>query len=131
MTTGSVEYAPPTLNNEETFRRRLNHQERSITKEQRPLYLPCTWILEKYRKNPCIRLGSYNYRVESHVGPSAKQLQPVVSVIDTGAGPNITAKRLLSDELSNKIRNDEELVNLVDANGKPLQLMGPSHYLQR
>ena len=124
MTTGSVEYAPPTLNNEEAFRRRLSHQKRSTTKEQRPFYLRSTWILKKYRKNPCLRLGSYNYKVESHVGPPAKLLQPVVRVIDTGAGPNLIANRLLSEELSNKIRNDQELVDLVDANGKPLQLIG-------
>ena len=53
-----------------------------------------------------------------------KKVEPVLAVLDAGCGPNLIARDSSSDEILRKIKRDRELMNLVDANGNPLNLMG-------
>ena len=71
-----------------------------------------------------LKLSAYNYKVEAYVGLTASQLKPVLSVLDTGCGPNLIAKAALSDETLKKLNTERQNAKLVDANGRPLNLLG-------
>ena len=94
------------------------------TDNDRPFYLPASIPLEEYEKDSVMRLGAYNYKVECHVGPTHRALRPVLSVLDSGAGPNLIAQSVLAESLQEKVQNNLKMVNLIDANGKPLKLLG-------
>ena len=94
-----------------------------IQETERPFYLPKRIDVSTYRKDPCLKLGAHNYKIETQLRLT-NNFEFVVSVIDTGAGPNLISRKLLNDELKLRIKTNRELVNLVDANGKPLDLLG-------
>ena len=80
--------------------------------------------LSNFRGESCLKLGSHNYKVEAQLKLSGTNFEHVVSVIDTGAGPNLISRKILSEELRQRIKPEREFVKLVDANGKPLDLIG-------
>ena len=91
---------------------------------QRPHYLPKHVTAEEYKGNQVLKLGGHNYKVEAKIASNDTDLKPVLTVADTGAGPNlISLGSLDSGDLVN-IRKDKALVKLIDANGKSLHLLG-------
>ena len=72
----------------------------------RPSYLPANLTLQEYRNNPVINLGAPNYKVDTYAGPTSASMDPVLAVLDTGCGPNLVARELLSDEVLRKLKRD-------------------------
>ena len=68
--------------------------------------------LSSYRVNPLCFLSLYNYKVSASVGVSADRCVPRLSVLDTGAGPNLIREDLLPQDVVNRAMREREIVNL-------------------
>ena len=90
----------------------------------RPFGLPKRTTLEEYRRDPVLRLGRYNYKVACTLGRTKDDLHPVLTVLDSGAGPNLIARGVLPDLSDEEIDSSKEIVRLNDANGRPLRTRG-------
>lgn len=91
---------------------------------QRPFGLPKTMTVAEYRASPICYLSAWNYKVEALVGPTAETQVEQLTVIDTGAGPNLIRADLLPDEALLKLDQSREMVNLASASNHRLQVMG-------
>ncbi len=59
-----------------------------------PLGLPPRTTIGEYRANSICALSWFDYKVDARIGPSIKSQQQRLTVIDTGAGPNLIERNL-------------------------------------
>ena len=82
------------------------------------------WNRVKSPKNPDLIfvLTRRNYKVYTDIGSSTSTIRRILSILDTGAGPNF----IRSDELNGieAVIRQGPLPDICDANNKPLQLLG-------
>ena len=92
--------------------------------KQRPYGIPPKRTYESYIEDPVFYLSPYNYKVNASVGTSRRSLKCFLSIFDTGAGPNIVRKDILSaDDLSN-LDKSRHIANLSSASKHPLDVLG-------
>eukprot|EP00171_Calliarthron_tuberculosum_P004090 IDg4090t1 len=80
--------------------------------------------LEEYRTNPVCHLSYFNYMLEARDGRTKDTQQQLLTVLDTGAGPNLIRSALLSEESLRPLENHKEVVNLSSASKHRLDVMG-------
>ncbi len=88
--------------------------------------LPSYLKIEEYRRDPLCYLSSFKYKVEAAVGPTAAALQPLLTVLDTGARPNLTRADLLPPEILDELDSEREIVRLASASDHRLDVFGAS-----
>lgn len=91
---------------------------------QTPFGIPPTRTLEDYRNEPVCYLSKHNYKLAAEVGPSRKTQQPRLTVLDTGAGPNLIRTDLLPQRLLDELDRTREIVNLARASQHRLEVLG-------
>lgn len=91
---------------------------------QRPFGLPAKVSIQEYRASPICFLSPWNYKVEALVGPTAETQVQLLTVLDTGAGPNLIRADLLPDDTLLKLDKSREMVNLASASNHRLHVMG-------
>ena len=91
---------------------------------ERPFGLPKVIHLQDYNDNPVLRLGKFNYKLPVSAGRALNKKSPVLSVMDTGAGPNLIARHALPELPSMTYNTSRVIENLHDANGRPLRTRG-------
>ena len=90
----------------------------------RPYGLP-KWIrLEDYVANPVCYLSTHNYKIQASVGSQVDSLTTRLSVLDTGAVPNLVRLDVLSPADRKKISTTRECVNLSSATNHRLHTVG-------
>ena len=90
---------------------------------KRPYGLP-SWVkLTDYLSQTVCFLSSYNYKLEAQVGLDDK-LKAVLTVMDTGAGPNIIRYDIVPAEARAKIDTSIDTVNLASASNHRLETVG-------
>ena len=92
--------------------------------DERPYGIPRGVSFEDYKEDPICKLSLYNYKVEASVGTSTNSLTPVLSVFDTGAGPNIIRADILPDEVLSSLQTSREIANLSSASQHKLDTLG-------
>ena len=91
---------------------------------KRPFGLPRHIPLSRYRVNPVCALSVYNYKVEAALGPSADSCTRMLTVFDTGAGPNLIRADLLPPGVIKTACQKREIVTLRSASKHRLETMG-------
>ena len=66
-----------------------SHNATKVTHNVDPWGLPKKMTLKEYRANPVCHLSAFNYKVNAKVGATRADQKYVLSVLDTGAGPNL------------------------------------------
>lgn len=93
----------------------------------RPFGLP-RWVNSvQYARSQVCFLSSFNYKVEASIGPDIQTLRPVLTVLDTGAGPNLIRADLLPPAALEACDKDREVVNLSSASNHRLETLGVLH----
>lgn len=95
----------------------------------RPYGLPRWVTMSAYRSDPVCALSLYNYKVEAQIGASRHSLMPVVSVIDTGAGPNLVKAELVPAQVLQSLDSNRQVVNLASASNHRLETLGVVHLI--
>ena len=90
----------------------------------KPFGLPKETKVEEYRADPLCTLSSLNYKVEASINTHKDTWRPLLSVLDTGAGPNLIRADLLPEPVLHKLDTSREVVNLSSASGHGLDVLG-------
>ena len=90
----------------------------------RPFGLPTNVTVEDYRKDPICFLSTYNYKVAASIGPSVESTSAILTVFDTGAGPNLIRSACLSSAVLDNLQSPREFVNLSSASKHRIQVLG-------
>eukprot|EP00171_Calliarthron_tuberculosum_P022458 IDg22458t1 len=89
-----------------------------------PFGLPPFMDLEEYRADPICYLSQFNYKLDALIGPDTKTQQPLLTVLDTGAGPNLIRADLLPQRLLDELDRTREIVNIASASKHRLDVLG-------
>jgi len=89
-----------------------------------PFGLPPKISISDYWNDPVCKLSGLNYKVEAEVKLSPDTWLQALSVVDTGAGPNLIRADLLPSTLLDSIDRSTEVVNLASASGHALDIVG-------
>ncbi len=91
-----------------------------------PFGLPVTISVSEYRTglNPVCHLSQYSYKVNAMIGATREKQQQVLTVLDTGAGPNLIKASILPGGVLSSIDRDQEIVRLSSASNHPLDTVG-------
>jgi len=57
----------------------------------------------EYLRDPVCSLSRYNYKVAAAIGENSSSLRTVLSVLDTGSGPNLVRASAVPQSLRSKI----------------------------
>ena len=88
---------------------------------QRPYGLSKEISMTEYEADPVCVLSSFNYKVEAFIGPSYTTTQRMLTVFDTGAGPNL----IRADMVPQGTRMfKRKIVNLASASKHRLETLG-------
>ncbi len=68
-------------------------------------------------------LAEYNYKIEAAVGPHIHSLRPLLAVLDTSAGPNLTDADLLAPEVLASCDTKRPMANIASASNHRLDTM--------
>ena len=90
----------------------------------RPFGLPRHITVADYLADPVCKLSGINYKVEAHIGPKAESLQQILTVLDTGAAPNLIRANMLPQELLDNADTKREVANLMSASNHSLDTVG-------
>lgn len=90
----------------------------------RPIGLPSWLSYEEYLADPVCTLSRYNYKVAAALGCDNTSLTPVLSVLDTGAGPNLVRLSALPPPLRSQINSSRAIVNLQSASRHKITTLG-------
>ena len=93
----------------------------------RPFGLPKKRTVEDYRRDPVCALSARNYRLNVAIGASSTRFYRALSVLDTGAGPNVVRASCVPEEARKTIDKEREVVNLTSASRDPLKVLGIVH----
>lgn len=89
-----------------------------------PFALPTSWDLADYRRDLICYLSQFNYKLEAQIGPTADSQQMRLTVLDTGAGPNLVRADILLQRLLTELDRSREIVNLASASKHRLDVLG-------
>eukprot|EP00171_Calliarthron_tuberculosum_P021901 IDg21901t1 len=89
-----------------------------------PFWLPPTVTVDEYRRDPVCHLSFFNYKLEALICPTKDTQRQHLTVLDTGAGPNLIRAALLPEDTLNKLDQSRETVNLSSASKHRLDVMG-------
>ena len=78
----------------------------------------------QYLQGKVCQLSAWNYKVEALVGPTQDSQVKMLTVFDTGAGPNLIRAALLPDEVLNTIDTRRKVVSLCSASNHKLDVLG-------
>ena len=78
----------------------------------------------QYRSDPICYLSKFNYKVSAMIGPDVSSLRPHLTVLDTGAGPNLIRADLLPEQVISKINRSREIINLSSASNHKIDVLG-------
>lgn len=95
-----------------------------VSVTEAPFGLPPCMTIEEYRADPICRLSLYNYKLEAKIGTSRASQQWRLTVLDSGAGPNLIRAALLSPETISSLDTKREVVNLASASNHRLDVLG-------
>ena len=90
----------------------------------RPIGLQPRASFVKYLANPVLTLSPFNYKVEASLGPTAESSRPVLTVFDTGAGPNLVRAGWLPPEALARVERGSPIVGLRSASQHTLDVLG-------
>ena len=71
--------------------------------------------MEVYLLIKAVHLSAFNYKLLAHVGVDRKSLFRCITVLDTGASPNLIRADLLPGHVIRTLDKGEEIVNLASA----------------
>ncbi len=91
---------------------------------QRPFGLPNWMTLALYNTFQVCFLSTHNYEVEASIGPDTRSLRPMLTVLDTGAGPNSVSADLLPQAVLASCDSSRNIVNLSSASNHRLDTIG-------
>ena len=91
---------------------------------RRPLGLPRNITVEQYRRDPVCFLSTYNYKVAALVGPTEESAEPILTVLDTGAGPNLVRSDCVSQEVLRGLKSANEFANISSASRHKIHVLG-------
>eukprot|EP00171_Calliarthron_tuberculosum_P017931 IDg17931t1 len=125
----TVEYSPPEASStpETAVERTLPSPMQPpspIIQGVEPFGLPSCMDLDDYRDDPVCYLSQFNYKLEARVGPSVQDQQCLLTVLDTGAGPNLIRADLLPQRLLDELDRSQEVINLASASKHRLDVLG-------
>lgn len=89
-----------------------------------PLGLHPEQTYEEYLEDPVCTLRWYNYKVNASIGSSTQTLRRVLTVIDTGAGPNLIREGVCPPESLAAIDTSRPIANLASASRHRLDTLG-------
>ena len=93
---------------------------------RRPYGLP-RWIsLTSYLSEQVCTLSAFNYKLEAKIG-NASEMRSVLTVLDTGAGPNLMRYDIVPADAREKINNSLDIVDLASASNHKLETVGIVH----
>ena len=116
----------PTQENESPISKENNYDGIGDEKE-RPFGLPSKISIEEYRRNPVCHLSGFNYKVDARIGMGKKDAQRLLSVLDTGAGPNLIRLKCCPEQALKALDTQREIVNLRSASNHSLETIGVVH----
>ncbi len=79
---------------------------------QRTFGLPNRMTVAQYNTSQVCFLSTHNYKVEASIGPDTRSLKPMITVLDTGAGPNLVRADLLPRAVLASCDSGRNIVNL-------------------
>ena len=79
---------------------------------------------EEYLKDPVCQLRWFNYKVTAYIGSNRKHLIPMLTVVDTGAGPNLIREGACPEGALNNIDTTRRIANLRGASRYKLHTLG-------
>ncbi len=71
--------------------------------------------MEVYILTSVVYLSAFNYKIKAKIGVDKNFLTRRLTVLDTGAGPNLIRAELLPDETINALDKKRQIVNLASA----------------
>ena len=77
-----------------------------------------------YQANPVCLLSPYNYKVEALIGRTRTLQSSYLTVLDTGAGPNLIRSDCLDTEALATVDTSPDIVNLASATKHRLDTLG-------
>ena len=92
--------------------------------EPRPFGLPRKTTVLQYRQDPVWFLSGYNYKISVEVGVSSKEMKRFLTVLDTGAGPNLIRAAAVPREFVEKARTSKKIVNIRSVTNHALDTVG-------
>ena len=100
------------------------HAHRVVKLLQRPYGLPQGIHVSEYRKDPVCFLSTTNYKVAARIGPTTEEAAGILTVFDTGAGPNLIRADCLKPEVLQRLRSAREFANISSASRHRLEILG-------
>ncbi len=79
---------------------------------QRPFGLPNWMTVAQYNTSQVRFFSTHNYKAEASIGPDTRSLRPMLTVLDTGAGPNLVRADLLPRAVLASCDSGRNIVNL-------------------
>lgn len=89
-----------------------------------PFGLPPTLTFQEYRADQICHLSLYNYKLEAKIGHKPSSQTWMLTVLDSGVGPNLIRAAILPREVLNSIDTTREVVNLASASNHRLDVLG-------
>eukprot|EP00171_Calliarthron_tuberculosum_P023775 IDg23775t1 len=68
-------------------------------------------------------LSLFNYKISAKIGPGLSDLREILTIIDTGAGPNLIREDLLPPPVLKTIYIKREIVNLASASNNRIDVL--------
>ena len=90
----------------------------------RPFGLPRSITIQEYRKDPICYLSTYNYKVAAQIGTSDKFTNDVLTVLDTGARPNLIRADCTPKEALSNLRSATEFATIASASRHRIHVIG-------
>ena len=100
------------------------HALRQVQLLRRPFGLPKNITVDEYRMSPVCYLSTYNYKVAACIGSSADTARAILTVLDTGAGPNLIRSDCVPKQILNNLKSAHEFINISSASRHRIQVMG-------
>ena len=89
-----------------------------------PFGLPPVMAYEEYLEDLVYQLRWFNYKVTAQIGHNRNILTPMLTVIDTGAGPYLISEGAGSEETLRNIDTSKKIANLRGASCHKLHTLG-------
>ena len=90
----------------------------------RPFGLPRNISMEVYALTKVVHLSAFNYKILASVGIDRRPLVRYLTVLDTGAGPNLIRADMLPDHGIRTLDKKRKIVNLASASNHRLEKEG-------
>ena len=98
-----------------------------VWKGPRPFGLSWEITLQEYLEDPVCHLSGLNYKVNAMIGYGKRDVKPLLSVVDTGAGPSLIRQDCCPQSALDAMDTRTDLVNLRSATNHALDVMGLVH----